>query len=298
MKTIPYALMWLLAATLAACGGGDAPGGTGETAAFTTLFDFSSEPVNGGTSLSGQVPGLVSFDLQFLNGDHHVASVHAGSVLSHVAPDPDAFRLELHDGDNAGGTDPVRLSARYVDPQALSARRVLVGQDLQGTARLPLDPPVGPDQEFVLSGFGFITDGSNHHLRVLRVEPFPAMGYVEVEYRDDSPNDDLYTAVACYAVVPVGATDATPAPAFAGPYVSNFSFSDMRSMDRNYGHAVLRGFSLQFAEGDRHVERVSIEAQPIGVVGSLGLRVRLRDGDPDPSEDGVLARISYLIMNP
>jgi len=290
-----------LALVLAAASGcGGAGTGGGSESAAPILYDEGTEDFPSYLVLMDrQVPGLVTFDLGFLNGDHHAWSLAAGGVAVPSTPDPYSFLLELHDGDDGPfGTeppDPVSLLARFWDLQAVSLRHATVGQDLQGVARLSLDPPIGPGELFVLSGFGVHTDGSNHHLRVLRVEPFPALGYVEVEYADDSPGDDLYSASVAYAIIPADhGPGSTLRPAFDGPYTETFRFAGRTTTaPRRSGYPVLQGFSLRFRNGDRHLERVELDLGWPDVIFAT-----LRDGDVDPKDDEVDATVHYLLMTP
>ncbi|MDJ0522312.1 MAG: hypothetical protein QNJ90_09595 [Planctomycetota bacterium] len=299
MRTARNLTSILVLLALAACGGGGGDEAPTEDLLFLEVIDWESDSVASyGQTLAGHVPGLVTFNLEFLNGDHHVAAIVAGDVFVPGTPDPNTFSLQLRDGDYGPlGTepdDPVRMYARYYDLQAVGPRHVVTGFDLQGVARLPLSPDLAPGERFVLSGFGFRTDGENHHLRILRVEPFPELGYVEVEYRDDSPGDDLYEATVAYVIVPASRGPGSALrPRFSGPFEENFSFSDRTTtVARVPGLPVIRGFSLAYRDGDRHVERVEID------MGWPTIFASLRDGNPTPKDDTVDARVSYHIMEP
>ena len=295
-------LLVLVPAVAAAtgCGGGSGGGGGGGGGPVPILYDvFHDELAAYGEVTDGHVPGLVTFDLEYLNGDHHAWSLSAGGVLAPTAPDPDTFRLELHDGDNGPfgdeADDPVSMLARYYDLSSISARHVVTGFDLQGVARLPLEPALDEGELFVLSGFSVRTDGSNHHLQILRVEAFPLLGYVEVEYADESPGDDLYSATVAYAIVPEAhRTGSDLRPVFDGPFESTFDFAGRTTTaPRRGGYPVLQGFSLRYRKGDRHLERVAVDlGWPDVIHGTL------QDGDPSVDDDVVDATVQYLLMTP
>ena len=283
----------LLVATAVGCGGGGGGGGDEPIPVVDIVSVRDDSPVI--IPIGDEVPALVRFSLAYLNGDHHVSALSVGAAQSVPGgSDLDTFVLRLDDGDTGlnNPRDPVDMSATYIDVQAFGPARVTSGFDLSGVAQLPLDPPIEPDQLFVLSGFSFRTDGPNHHLRILRITPFPDLGYVEVEYRDDSPDDDLYAASVAYVVLP-----ATPAPPgfirydFDGPHEESFPFLGGGSRDRLPGTAVLHGFRLEFRDGDRHLNDVAIDLDS-----ASRIFARLADGDTG-SDDFVDARVSYVLVS-
>jgi hypothetical protein len=248
--------------------------------------------------LDGRIPALVGFHLAYTNGDHHASALAVGSTGAGAPGTDPTFILRLDDGDTGlnNPRDPVEMSASFIDLGDLGASYIQVGatsgSDLSGVAQLPLDPPVEPGDFFVLSGFAFQTDGSNHHLRVLRITPRTDLGYVEVEYRDDSPDDDLYFASVTYAVVrPLPASEGAAELTLAGPFEERFPFLGGGRASRMAGTAVLHGFSLEYREGDRHLNDVAVELeQPASIF------ARLADGDTG-ADDFVDARVSYVLVS-
>ena len=280
-------LVFVALGLVVGCGGG-AGGAATEP---VVIYSLESGAIGTwSTIIAPHVPGLVKFDLAFTNGDHNLGTVSAGGVSSGGAgPDLDSFLLWFSDDD---GPDPVAMSAKYVDMLGGSARLVTSGQDLQGTEELPI-PRLGPTEIFVLSGFTFTTDGSNHHIRTLRITPFPDLGYVEVEYRDDSPGDDLYAATVLYAVVPLAGSGAEGTPVYTGHFDAALSFAGSGTATRDISAAVLHGFSLYFLDGDRPLERVSVDLDSTNLI-----RATFRDGSVSPTDDLVLANVSYVLVNP
>jgi len=278
-------LVLVVLGLLPCCGGG----GTAGTAPVV-FFSLESGAIGAWSSIvAPHVPGLVKFDLAFTNGDHHVSTISAGGVSSGgTGPDLGSFLLMFQDG--GGPDDPVAMSAKYVDLSGGSARQVTFGQDLTGTAQLPL-PSIGPTEIFVLSGFSIETDGSDHQIRTLRITPFPDLGYVEVEYRDDSPGDDLYAATVVFAVVPIGGVPGSYV--YTGPFDAALSFAGSGTTTREIGAAVIHGFSLIFLSGNRNLERVSIDLDSTNLI-----RATFRDGSVHATDDLVLANVSYVLVNP
>ena len=285
----------LLFAGLAGCGGGEGGGGTPIPVFGIATIGRASPVIN---DLGERFPALVGFRLAYTNGDHHAFALAVGATGTGAPGSDPTFILRLEDGDTGlnNPRDPVEMSASFIDLRDLGPSDVEVGVtsgfDLNGVAQLPLDPPVDPGGFFVLSGFEFRTDGSNHHLRVLRITPRPDLGYVEVEYRDDSPDDDLYFASVVYAVLrPRPASEGSEGLELAGPFEARFPFLGGGRADRMPGTAVLHGFSLEYREGDRHLNDIAVELdQPASILAGLA------DGDTG-SDDFVDARVSYVLVS-
>jgi len=292
MRILQIALFHLLLGLLAGCGGGT----TDHPAIVTILHVESDARSPWALDLAGRVPGLVQLSLEFLNGDHHVSNVAAGGVpWFSTGPDLDAFLLKLSDDDSALNDPPdrVAMSAAFMNLGGISDRHVAHGEDLQGVARLALEERLAPGEIFVLSGFEFQTDGSNHHIRVLRITPFADLGEVEVEYRDDSPDDDHYEATILYAVVPTApASETGSRPSFSGPFEESFWFRGAGAADRRSGIALLYGFSFSFRVGDRHLEALAIDLDDRA-------RIHVTFADQDVGVDDLVdARVSYVLVEP
>ena len=287
-------LLCLLIAGTAGCGGGG-----GSSGDVIPVYDIVTvgRPSPVLSDLGGHVPGLVAFSLAYTNGDHHASTLAVGAILEGApGAGSNSFVLKLDDGDTGlnNPRDPVQMSATYIDLFGISLEYVIQGFDLNGPAQLPLADEIPDGGILVLTGFAFVTDGSNHHIRVLRITPFPDLGYIEVEYGDDSPDDDLYYASVSYVVVPSGpAPEGSERYEFDGPYEEPMSFLGGGSTDRRPGTAVLHGFRLRFRDGDRHLNDVKVDlgADPSRIF------ARLADGDVQ-AEDFVDGRVSYVLVSP
>lgn len=289
---LPWISCVLATALCGGCGGG---GGDTPEIALHTLT--SGDAALWGAAMDGRVPGLARFSLEYLNGDHHVSTIMVGGLSSGASgPDFDSFLLGFNDDDygpfGTEAADPVAMSVEFYDLQGIAPRMVTSGHDLDGVARLEIDELL-PGETLVLGGFTFQTDGPNHQIRVLRITPFPEAGYIEVEYRDDSPSDDLYFASVVYSVIPAERyVGSGMSPSFDGPHAASFPFLDTDSRSRGLGVALIHSFDLQFRTGDRNLERVAVDLTGGGTTATF------RDGDPSATDDLVDFDVEYVRVFP
>ncbi|MCP3983048.1 MAG: hypothetical protein GY723_01590 [bacterium] len=302
-------LMALLTALMLApaCGGGSTSGSSREEEVeevipveevAPTVREFVGGPgALWGTDLDGFVPALLGFNLAYSpTAEHNASNIMVGGVSSSGGgiPNLDSFLMGLNDDD--GGSDSVHMSARTYDVRRVGPRLHTSDTGLSGTARLPIT--IAPGEMFLLSGFAFQTEGSNHHIRVLRIEPFPDRGYVEVEYRDDSPGDDTYAATILYVVVPTSrGPSSTLLPHFGAQTGILISFSGTTDRPRPpTGMSAITGFHLEFRGGDRKLSALSVATE--NATGTPRYIATFKDQDVDIQSDVVDATIWYLPVNP
>ena len=291
---IPAALLTLTLLLIAGCGGGSGTGPAEEVAPVEFRTFESGNGLLGNPprslALSGDVPGLVKFDLAYDVRSHHVAKIVAGGQS--------LGRFHLDMTDETPIQDSTTTCAKYMDLRGISRRHLVEGHGLRGIARIPLDAPLGPDELFVLSGFGFWSQSeptqTDHKIQKLRVTPFPRSGYVEVEYRDRSPQDDTYSAGIAYAIIPADrGVESSLRPHFDGTYSSQFRFRGTGQTTRIPGAALLHGFSLEFLNDDHNLRQVAIDLHSTNLI-----RVAFHDGDLDHHDAEVSASVSYVLVNP
>lgn len=228
--------------------------------------------------LEKDIPGLITFDLRFKNGDHHLKEI---SVTPH-----DGFWSASHmlvAFNDVNSDDPFAGTVRWADLFNYLPR-VVARTGCQGTCRLTFPRLAQYQQIFVLAGFSFTYSeaGTDHHVRDLAVVPKPYQGYVDVTLADNSGNRP-YNVHVKYLVVPYGITRGETT--LQGTVASG----GLGQVTRPAGLAVLQGFRLAFTNGDHHLERLAVDLHADRVT------TRWRDGNGD---DPYTWWVSYATLIP
>lgn len=231
------------------------------------------------TTLDGQVPGLVGFDHQFDDSDHHLAQFAAGGMTSGASGfDEQSYLLMFGDQDfgplGTEGGDPRSIWADYRDLSTLdagfAANRVLTASGRRrgsGELTLPI-PPVGADETVFLRGFNLFNSfgESNHHIRAIGVRFDAAANAWRVTFRDDSPSDDSFNASVFYFKVKRIAPEVPS---------DSLRFSEIRSLSGEFrgsvslrknavqGYTFLAGFHFEFLDSDHHIRKIAVDLQDI-----------------------------------
>lgn len=224
-------------------------------------------------------PALQNFTI---NRSDNESDGHIGRIVISPRESPreglTSYLIEFADNDRS---ETSRTEFKFVDLASLGdlANRESVGQGgLQGTATVNARSP-RPDQTALLAGFSFTRDGGgDHHMREIAI--IPSAGSYSVAFRDDSPNDDTYSAV----INPVFVPNAN--------IVSRHSerFEDViGSLDvpREPGQAALRGFSFKYLNSDHHIRKLEVKLS--------GNRIRMSMCDDNPNRH-FQATVDYAIL--
>ncbi len=234
-----------------------------------------------------EMPALQAFLYRFPDGDKHIASftLEMRRINDDVPPriDPDGRHGEyifgLRDKD-AGERIFGRLS--WVDVfDVASVTSTSWGRGLVGRQALSIDPPIDPDHVFVLAGFSFSERESDHHIRSIGIFPPESGGaQLEIEFQDNSPQDDNYSAAVMFHRIPRNRVR-VPSP------VVFTNVAGESSQPREPGVALLTGFSFRFLDDDHHLKEFGVDLSDNNV------RVTFRDNDPDRR---FRAEVHYVIL--
>jgi len=196
------------------------------------------------------VPGLNSFDFDYIGGDHHidVIEIELSENLVSVAfddnnnDDPYTWEVEAM---------PLPLGTTYGSVQ---------GSDDGGCA---LSQPLVGDGVFVLTGFKVNYSKSDHHIGKFSIEFIEQGGntFAKVCYHDKNLDDD-FTYRVDYAAVPAASvieTGSTPSKTGNGVETISLGFDGV-------GVPLIRGFSFDFGTpgNDHHLKRVSVDISLYG----------------------------------
>jgi len=163
-------------------------------------------------SLEDHIPGLNGFDCRFEESDHHLAVFSVGGMTG--GPDrsgraPYLMRFDDHDSGIVGGEEGdlrsfwayYRDMSAYADPFGLSPTPLSVEGSQSGTGTMTLSiPPVSSNEVVFLRGFS-ISNGrgrSNHHIKAIGVRFDTRINAWRVTFKDDSPDDDMFSAEVFY----------------------------------------------------------------------------------------------------
>lgn len=230
-----------------------------------------------------QLPGLVGFDHQFDEGDHHLAEFAAGGMTSGDSGfDERSYLLMFGDQDygpiGVEGGDPRSMWADYYDlsgvgPDFAIGRALAVAGERRGSGELLLPiPPLMDDETVFLRGFNLFNafGTSNHHIRAMGIRFDTANHAWRVTFRDNSPSDDAFSADVFYFRVK---REAPGMPA------DSLRFSEIRTVSREFrgsttlpkggiqGHTLLAGFHFEFSENDHHIRKIAVDLRDIRRVG-------------------------------
>jgi len=229
--------------------------------------------------LSGDVPALVTADLMFRNGDHHLK--HFG-VVPHDGTGPSTDYLvqfsDLDGGDRYSGT------VRWADLWQQNLPRSVARGGCAGTCRLTIPRLARWQQVFVLSGFqlSFSEAGTDRHVREIAIVPSPYDGFVDVTFTDDSGGRPFSVELR-YLVLPYGLA--------VGENIRQGSVVGGGNSEVAIpaGQAVLQGFRLRFSNSDHHLERFAVDLH------DNRIRTHWRDGD---ANDPYTWWVSYATLAP
>ncbi len=250
-----------------------------------SYFRIVRENVRAGyvTSVAPHVPGLVGFDHQFDDSDHHLAQFAAGGMTSgRDGYDFNSYLMLFADLDygplGTEGGDQRSYTADYYDMSGFAAQygadRVLtVNGSRRGSGEMTLSiPPVLDDEVVFLRGF-MIQNGfkeSNHHIRAVGVRFDPRINAWRVTYRDDSPSDDSFSAdVFYYKVKKVESEESANAISFGDIQTVTAQFNGSTTVRKNgvQGVTLLAGFHFEFTDSDHHVRKIAVDLRDIRQVG-------------------------------
>jgi len=218
------------------------------------------------------VPGLVGFNLEFLNSDHHVSRMRVGDfAYSEEGRGEQSYLIGFSDRDNQWGIDQTRIRCTYYDlgVHGFETTDALIvtgtGRD-NGRLFIPI-PDLSQNETVFLRGFSFsATQNTNHHIRALGVRFDKDNRRFIVDFRDDSPNDDAFSARVLYFKVPEAP------PGYNGNDLVFHASLNISSRFRKtndipkravQGITLLTGFYFEFEDSDHHIEKISINLQDL-----------------------------------
>ena len=146
---------------------------------------------------TGTIPALVGFDIGWTRDDHHVKWLAIGPNTT--APlDSGDYLVALRDQDSSGHR--ISGTIKFEDFRGVAEHRQVSARGLSGEHRLRI-PHLNPDQEFVLTGFLFEYESSDHHVLHIKLRQMAHNDHIYVNFSD---NDGAarYVVSIKYAVIP------------------------------------------------------------------------------------------------
>jgi hypothetical protein len=229
---------------------------------------FASDAGVWGTRLTeGTVPGLIGFDIGWTRGDHALKWLGMGPITASPLSAGD-FAAALRDQDSNG--HHISGTVKFQDLREFAQHRRVCAGSLRGEQRLRV-PHLTSSEAFVLTGFTFEYESSDHHILQLKLRQMAHNDHVHVNLGDND-GAEPYRACVYYAVIPrsmlahhlVQARSEAPARSEA-------------SQARTRGTALLQSFEFKFRNGDHHLQRIGVDLDDDQVLA----RFRDQDGN-DP----------------
>jgi hypothetical protein len=216
---------------------------------------------------TGTIPGLIGFDIGWTRDDHNVKWLSIGPNTTSPLDSGD-YLVGLRDQDSSGRR--ISGTIKFEDLRDVAEHREVSASGLRGEQRLRI-PHLSSAEEFVLTGFLFEYESSDHHLLHIKLRQMAHNDYIYVNFGD---NDGAarYVVLIKYAVL--------PSSILARSTVYMESGSHVRSEDRvsrTPGIALLQSFEFRFQDSDHHLQRISLDLNDDAVLA----RFRDQDGN-DP----------------
>jgi hypothetical protein len=216
---------------------------------------------------AGTIPGLIGFDVGWTRDDRHVSWLSIGPNTTSPLDSGD-YLAALRDQDSSG----YRISGtiKFEDLRDVAQHRAVFASGLRGEQRLRI-PHLSSAEEFVLTGFLFEYESSDHHLLHIKLRQMAHNDHIYVNFGDND-GAERYRVSIKYAVL--------PSSMLARNTVYMESGSHARSEDRisrTPGTALLQSFEFRFQNGDHHLQRISLDLDDDEVLA----RFRDQDGN-DP----------------
>jgi len=212
---------------------------------------------------TGTIPSLIGFDIGWTRHDHHVKWLAIGPNTT--APlDSGDYLVGLRDQDSSG--HGISGTIKFEDFRDVAEHRQVSASGLRGEQRLRI-PHLNSDQEFVLTGFLFEYESSDHHLLHIKLRQMAHNDHIYVNFSDNDAIERYVVSIK-YAVI--------PSLMLAHRTVYMESRSHPRSeerVSRTPGMALLQSFEFRFQNGDHHLQRVSLDLDDDAVL------ARFRDHD-------------------
>jgi hypothetical protein len=211
----------------------------------------------------GTIPGLIGFDVGWTRDDHHVSWLSIGPNTTSPLDSGD-YLVALRDQDSSG--HPISGRIKFEDLRDVARHREASSGSVRGEQRLRI-PHLSSAEEFVLTGFLFEYESSDHHLLHIKLLQMAHNDHIHVNF-GDAGGAERYRVSIKYAVL--------PSSMLARSTVYMESGSPVRSEDRisrTAGTALLQSFEFRFQNGDHHLQRISLDLDEDEVL------VRFRDQD-------------------
>lgn len=210
----------------------------------------------------GVVPAIRGFDMGYTSSDHHIKEFHLGPHTRSPIPTGD-YLITFKDNDVHRA---ISGSVKLVDMRSMGSHLEVSRDDCRGECRLRI-PHLTSSEAFILTGFALRRE-SDAHVREVKVRQMAHNDHIYVKLVDNSESDTYYARIT-YAVVPRSAL---------GPLTHVRSEVPARGsvlVPRPPGTAVLQSFSFRFIDGDRHLQRMSVDLTGDDIL----LRFRDQRGD-------------------
>lgn len=229
--------------------------------------------------LAAQEPALQSFLLRRADNieDGHISQISIARS-SASRGDQQFYNIAFadDDGEEAGLSEYV-----WVDFGSLGSelnRETIQETYVNGSGVLNFAEPL-TNHTPLLSGFSFVRPyGGDQHLRELAI--IPTRGGYSIQFRDDSPSDDTYSAGVNVVFI--------PNENVVGRHSQHFERAN-GSLDvpRESGQAVICGFSFKYLDSDHHIRHLQVS------VSNDRIQMAMHDNDQNRAFE---ATIHYAII--